>query len=592
VRTQAGVSHGALLHGVVVPVTAEPTPIAGPSEDDRCVDPMVGSLVGGRYRVTSVIGRGGMGIVYEAVHAELERPVALKVLGPAWASDEPAIARFQREARTASNLGHPNIVTIYDFGRLEDGRPYIAMERLRGECLAAVLARESSFSPERAARVVRQVAEALDAVHAQGVVHRDVKPENIVLGRSPGGHECAHLLDFGLAAFSAPGDEQRRLTGQGQVQGTPLYIAPEVATGEVPADLRADIYSLGVVAFEMLSGVLPFDRENPMQLLLQKCNEAAPSMSKASGRAFPRELEDVVARALQRHPDMRPESAGEFAREFWRAACPGVPFGVDSVAPQATHPGDAVPLSTKPAALDPDPESVELPISRAPRLVTIALLFATAAAGATALGTARRSQTPEDRATRPRESDVGGGRAASAPPQADESARPQHHEGASGGDVGGAVAVDGTDSVRAMQSAQAVAERTEEKPASESRIDDVAAGAAPSRRASPALAEPSRSAERLPSVAAPADVDSAAELTRLGTAALVAGQFQQAVTHFQDATRAASRHAPAWRGLGFAHERLGQQASARRAYRRYLQLAPRAADADSVRTRLEALSAN
>ncbi|MDD9934944.1 MAG: serine/threonine-protein kinase, partial [Myxococcales bacterium] len=336
-------------------------------------DPLIGALVGGRYRIRDVIGQGGMGIVYEAVHEELDRPAALKVLGPAWAADERAIARFQQEARAASNLGHPNIVTIYDFGRLDDGRPYLAMERLRGESLADALDREGSMPARRVAALVQQIARALEAVHAEGLVHRDIKPENIFLARRSGAEECVQLLDFGLAAFShVPG--AGRLTYDGEIQGTPIYMAPETATGERQADRQADLYSLAVVSFEMLSGKVPFDHDNPMQVLHRKCQQNAPSMTALSGCPHPQGLERVLKRALSRDPERRHQSVREFADALCSAASVAS-FALPARDPlRPTEPERSAQLGAQDSAVVTyDSEPPQLPISRAPLVFRWAL---------------------------------------------------------------------------------------------------------------------------------------------------------------------------------------------------------------------------
>jgi serine/threonine-protein kinase len=279
-------------------------------------DPLLGALVEGRYLVQSVIGRGGMGVVYAAVHEELQRAVAIKVLNPAWAADADATARFLREARVASSLSHANIIDVWDLGRLPDGRPYLVMPRVAGEDLGTLLADAGPQHPRRVVKLLEGVAAALDLIHDKGFVHRDIKPENLLRVVREDGSEAVLVLDFGIAAAVL---SESRMTQDGVLCGTPDFLPPEVLTGELP-DRRGDVYALATVAFELMTGRLPFQGVNPFQLLTLKLAQAAPSLSSMSGRVFPEAIEHVIGRGLAQSPEERYGTAGEFVHALGTAA--------------------------------------------------------------------------------------------------------------------------------------------------------------------------------------------------------------------------------------------------------------------------------
>jgi serine/threonine protein kinase len=278
---------------------------ASPAEHDS----LLSTRIDGRYTVLRELGRGGMGVVYEGVHDDLGRQVAIKVLNLAWASDPTAVARFLREARTASSFSHPNIVDVTDLGRLPDGRPYLIMPKVTGTDLAAMLTENGAQPAKRVAQLLVGVAAALDVIHAKGFVHRDIKPENLMYVVREDGSETVMLLDFGIAA--AVMSNEPRLTGQGAIFGTPQFMPPEVCNGGMP-DARGDVYALATVAFELITGVLPFGDDNMMRVLTAKLTSDPPTMSAASGVPFPPELEEVIARGLARDPSQRYSTASEF----------------------------------------------------------------------------------------------------------------------------------------------------------------------------------------------------------------------------------------------------------------------------------------
>jgi len=261
-----------------------------------------GRCLGGRYRVGALLAAGGMGEVWAARDLLLDRPVAVKVLGGALAGDGRAAERLRREARAAGRLDHPNIARVLDLGE-QDGRPYLVMELLEGESLAARIDRAGPMAPAEAARVVAAVADALQAAHAAGVVHRDVKPGNVFL-TSAGG---VKVLDFGIAAAAGQTD----LT-TGDLLGTAAYLAPERALGR-PATPAADLYSLGVVLYELLAGRRPFQGGSDVELAMAQVN-ARPAPLALVAPATPPALAAACEHALAKDPAARPPSAAAFAR--------------------------------------------------------------------------------------------------------------------------------------------------------------------------------------------------------------------------------------------------------------------------------------
>ncbi len=262
-----------------------------------------GTTVAG-YRIETLIGRGGMGAVYRAEDEGLRRKVALKVIAPELAQDERFRERFLRESQIAASLDHPHVVPIYQAGE-EQGVLYLAMRYVEGSDLAKLLAQEGALEPKRAVELLAQVAEALDAAHAKGLVHRDVKPSNVLIAEATGREHC-YLADFGLTKRTG---SLSGVTAAGEIVGTLEYVAPEQITGD-PLDARADVYSLGCVLYECLTGQAPFPRATDVALLWAHVHEEPTPPSKARPD-LPRELDTVLARALAKEPGRRYRSAGE-----------------------------------------------------------------------------------------------------------------------------------------------------------------------------------------------------------------------------------------------------------------------------------------
>lgn len=267
-----------------------------------------GRVLDGRYRIIAAIGQGGMGTVYEAEDLVTHRRVAIKVLKPEHAEKPEAVTRLQHEARVAGGLRHENICAVYAVGQLEDGSPYVVMERLHGETLAARLARTGPVAAPELVEVALQVLEGLRAAHARRVLHRDMKPDNIFLCEA-GGRIVAKVVDFGIS--KGMGDEKaHHLTRTGMVMGTPYYMAPEQAMGERDLDGRVDVWGVGVALYEGLSGIRPFVAKNYNALLVQILT-ATPRPIEEICPSLPRGLGDVIKKALEKRRENRYASVVE-----------------------------------------------------------------------------------------------------------------------------------------------------------------------------------------------------------------------------------------------------------------------------------------
>jgi serine/threonine protein kinase len=275
-------------------------------EDEDSSD-VVGLVIDGRYRICELIGEGGMGRVYHAEHVEIGKRVALKILHPVYGRMPELVERFRREARAASRIGHPHIVDVTDSGTTVDGSVYFVMEYLEGVELASVIDREGALEIGRALRITTQMCRALAAAHAVGIIHRDLKPENIFLTIREGTSDFVKVLDFGIAK-SSEGEEARskRLTHPGMAMGTPEYMAPEQAAGK-PSDARCDVYAVGAILYEMLTGVPPYEGANFMEILSKKAT-IDPVPVRRLRPEVPEPVERVVMNAMARDPQGRPRS--------------------------------------------------------------------------------------------------------------------------------------------------------------------------------------------------------------------------------------------------------------------------------------------
>ena len=274
---------------------------------------LVGTLVAGKYRVKRVLGHGGMGTVYKAENQAIGRTVALKILHTHLADDGITLARFQREARVAASAGHEHVVEMLDMGVEPSGAPFIVMEYVRGRSLAKVLMTEAPLEIGRAARIAGQILSGLAAVHARGIVHRDLKPENVMLTVRHAQPDFVKLFDFGISTFTDAELEPTGtldLTPTGRTMGTPFYASPEQIQGDRGRDARVDIYAVGVLLFEMLTGHRPFERANFPDLCRAIVEEPPPPLH-VFRRDIPAGLDAVVRRALAKSPEVRFQSARE-----------------------------------------------------------------------------------------------------------------------------------------------------------------------------------------------------------------------------------------------------------------------------------------
>ena len=279
---------------------------------------LVGSIIAERYHIIERLGAGGMGRVYLAEHVKMGRQCAIKVLHPAMAGDADAIGRFNREAANASRIDHPNVAAIYDFGETTDGLLYLAMQYIEGETLTQLMRATGALTPLRASDITRQAAEGLHAAHALGIVHRDLKPDNIMVSTDADGLDSVKVVDFGIA--KATGEVAQGVTRTGIVIGTPEYMSPEQLAGE-PVDGRSDQYSLAMVAFNLLTGELPFPTASTGAMTVMRLTERPRKLSDVRPEiVWPNELEAVLARALDRNPESRYPTTRDFAHAYHAAA--------------------------------------------------------------------------------------------------------------------------------------------------------------------------------------------------------------------------------------------------------------------------------
>jgi serine/threonine-protein kinase len=273
----------------------------------------VGQVVADRYHITKKLGEGGMGQVYLAEHVKMGRRCAIKIMMPGIMTDPEAISRFNREAANASQINHPNVCAVYDFGETSDGLIYLAMEYIEGKSLSHLLEETPALSPARSAEIIVQCADALQVAHDLGIVHRDLKPDNIMV-TSVRARDQVKVVDFGIAKAMGGEGGSQKVTKTGFVVGTPEYMSPEQLSGD-PVDGRSDLYSLGLVFYRMLTGATPFPAESQQETMIKRLtDDPLPLTQVKPDGSFPPALQTVLDRVLARAPGGRYASAGDFAR--------------------------------------------------------------------------------------------------------------------------------------------------------------------------------------------------------------------------------------------------------------------------------------
>jgi eukaryotic-like serine/threonine-protein kinase len=501
------------------------------SDTPKTAYPLIGQVVGGRYHIVSLIGEGGMGVVYKAEQrlGSTVRRVAVKTLHAELSRDASITARFHREVGTVAQLEHPNTVRVYDFGSTDDGTLYIAMEFLDGKALNRVIESEGALDPRRVGHLLRQVAGSLDEAHRQGIVHRDLKPENVLLIERAGEKDVVKLVDFGIAARteSAEREKEQKLTQQGMVLGTPPYMSPEQFTGKL-LDARSDVYSLGVMVYEMLTGQLPFQADTAWQWATHHMTSPPRSFDETPGGGrIPEALRRTVLKALSKEPSDRQNSAGQFYTEFVASlgtptsmAAPKMPaaFGKTEAMPQATPfmmaPTEGMPVANVAPAMPSPP--VALPPAPPPAASTSnkGLIYGLSGVGAVLLlamgwiavsgGRGSGSAAPIDVTTPPSSTPTSEAPAGSesAPPAAAESPDPE---------VSAAQAAPERPSAAQPERSKPSASATKPTPAKPTASSSPPASssstkppAAPSPAATPAASNPPTNTPTTPPVATPA----------------------------------------------------------------------------------------
>ncbi|MGH9943724.1 MAG: serine/threonine-protein kinase, partial [Pyrinomonadaceae bacterium] len=282
-------------------------------------DALVGQTLAGKYRIEERIGEGGMSAVYRAIHVLVGKKFAVKVLHPSLAADEKIVARFTREARTASLVSHRNAVDVTDFGEDGNGVVFMVMQYVDGPTLKQMIRQDGPLPLALAVDITRQIAGALDAAHANGVIHRDLKSENVMLEHERSSDDWVKVMDFGIAKIQLPDTEDPELTAPNLIIGTPQYMSPEQCSKASGIDYRSDIYSLGVIVYEMLAGRVPFTGESATAIMVKHLQQPPPSVLE-SRPDLPPAAAQVVARALSKQPEGRQQRAGELAEELALAA--------------------------------------------------------------------------------------------------------------------------------------------------------------------------------------------------------------------------------------------------------------------------------
>ncbi len=506
-------------------------------------DPLIGQTVE-RYRFEWRLGRGGMAVVYAAMHVELQQRFAVKVVKPEVTYMPAGVERFRREARVASNLGHPLLLGVFDFGTLPDGRPYFVMPMLNGQTLRESLREGGPWAIPRVAETLRGTMKAIDTMHAKGLVHRDIKPDNLFLSVDERtGEEEVVVMDFGLTTFF---ETPSKLTHPGMMLGTPAYMTPESAL-QAQRDPTADLYAMAVVLYELVTGNRPFSERDPRRLMHQRLVEdpRPPSTFRPS---LPPGTDAFFARALSRHPFERFGSCGAMLSAFAALDEGG---GEESAPPEAR-------------------QRVSLPqsktVSTGAGLRFGAMLLLAVLLLALAIHYVLRDPSPPPSSRAPSAAEAGHAERLQPPPSAELNTDPPDEV-----PVPVAETVAGPGSVA--------------EPVDGPGSAAPAAAALAATPPGPARLEGARAAEPPAAPVAPPD-PALAVLLAAGRSALLRGRPARARTEFESATRVAPTSADAWIGLAMAHETMGAPAAAARALRRARRVASTDAERRLVAQRL------
>ncbi|MGB0591288.1 MAG: serine/threonine protein kinase [Myxococcota bacterium] len=380
---------------------------------------LIGTTLEGKYEISGQLGEGGMGTVYLAHQASMGRDVAIKVLRPEYSHNRLAIKRFHREARAASRLAHPNTITVYDSGQSEEGLLYQVIELLKGQPLSDILENEGPLDPHRAIRIVAQICDSLAEAHEAGIIHRDLKPENIFIEAKYGNPEFVKVLDFGIAKIADADITQATKTGM--ICGTPSYMSPEQAMGR-ELDGRSDIYSLGILLWELLEDRRPFEGNTPMEVMLKHINEPVPGVPEPVQGPMRGHLKGLFEWVMAKPPQKRPQTCQELKSELLKiaAASPegGVPVEVHHTTTMDTESPDKSPAGTLNTGLahSPAEASVTSPSRKIAFGIAAAALLGLGAVAAM-LSTGTPEAEPVKTAEAPAATAEASGQASSTPPE-------------------------------------------------------------------------------------------------------------------------------------------------------------------------------